>query len=88
VYFTGMLSNQWTVRDFYPLDYLPTGVRLTAYKGDAADLPPRVLQDFLDAVAAGTAAVQVGRVYRFDQIVEAHTDMEQNRAGGKLVVTT
>jgi hypothetical protein len=21
---------------------------------------------------------------RFDQIVEAHTDMEQNRAGGKL----
>ena len=79
-----MLSNQWTVRDFYALDYLPTGVRLTAYKGDAADLPPRVLQDFLDAVAA----VPVGRVYRFDQIVEAHTDMEQNRAGGKLVVTT
>jgi NADPH:quinone reductase-like Zn-dependent oxidoreductase len=34
VCFTGMLSNQWTVRDFYPLDYLPTGVRLTAYKGD------------------------------------------------------
>ena len=83
-----MLSNQWTVRDFYPLDYLPTGVRLTAYKGDAADLPPRVLQDFLDAVAAGTAAVPIGRVYRFDQIVEAHTDMEQNRANGKLVVTT
>jgi len=88
VCFTGMLSNQWTVRDFYPLDYLPTGVRLTAYKGDAADLPPRILQDFLDAVAAGTAAVPIGRVYRFDQIVEAHTDMEQNRVSGKLVVTT
>jgi len=88
VCFTGMLSNQWTVRDFYPLDYLPTGVRLTAYKGDAADLPPQVLQDFLDAVAAGTATVPIGRVYRFDQIVEAHTDMEQNRASGKLVVTT
>jgi hypothetical protein len=27
-------------------------------------------------------------VYRFDQIVEAHTDMEHNRASGKLVVTT
>jgi NADPH:quinone reductase-like Zn-dependent oxidoreductase len=48
---------------------------------------PEMLQDFLDAVAAGTAAVPIGRVYRFDQIVEAHTDMEQNRAGGKLVVT-
>jgi len=31
VCFTGMLSNQWTVKDFYPIDYLPRGVRLTAY---------------------------------------------------------
>jgi NADPH:quinone reductase-like Zn-dependent oxidoreductase len=88
VCFSGMLSNQWTVPDFYPMDYLPTGVRLTAYKGDPPDLPPQVLQDFLDAVAAGTAAVPIGRVYRFDQIVEAHADMEENRASGKLVVTT
>jgi NADPH:quinone reductase len=88
VCFSGFLSNQWIVRDFYPLDYLPTGVRLTAYKGDPPDLPPHVLQDFLDAVAAGTATVPIGRVYRFDQIVQAHTDMEQNRATGKLVVTT
>src|SRR3954462_14903155 len=39
VCFTGMLSNQWTVADFYPIDYLPTGVRLTAYGGEAADPP-------------------------------------------------
>jgi hypothetical protein len=29
VCFTGMLSNQWAVRDFYPLDYLPTGLVVT-----------------------------------------------------------
>jgi NADPH:quinone reductase len=86
VCFTGMLSNQWTVRDFYPIDYLPRGVRLTAYGGDAADLPPQLLQDFLDVVAAGTAAVPVGRVYRLDEIVQAHADMEANRMSGKLVV--
>jgi NADPH2:quinone reductase len=28
VCFTGMLSNEWTVRDFYPIDYIPRGVRL------------------------------------------------------------
>ncbi len=39
VCFTGMLSNEWTVKDFYPIEYLPTGVRLAAYGGDAADLP-------------------------------------------------
>jgi NADPH:quinone reductase len=76
------------VRDFYPIGYLPRGVRPTAYGGGAADLPPPLLQDFLDSVAAGTAAVPIGRVYRFDQTVEAHADMEANRVSGKLVVLT
>ena len=88
VCFTGMLSNQWTVRDFYPIDYLPRGVRLTAYGGEAADLPPPLLQGFLDSLAAGTAVVPIGRVYRIDQVVQAHADMEANRVSGKLVVLT
>lgn len=88
VCFTGMLSNVWTVRDFYPIEYLPRGVRLTAYGGDAGDLPPQVLQDFLDAVAAGTAVVPIDHVYGLDDIAEAHAAMEAGRASGKLVVTT
>jgi NADPH:quinone reductase len=83
---TGMLSNQWTVRDFYPIDYLPRGVRLSAYGGDAADLPAHVLQGFLDAVAAETAVVPTDHVYRFDQIIEAHTAMEAGNTKGKRVV--
>jgi NADPH:quinone reductase-like Zn-dependent oxidoreductase len=63
-------------------------VRLTSYGGDASDLPPEVLQQFLDAVAAGDAVVPVDHVYRFDEIVEAHTAMEAGRGSGKLVVTT
>ena len=86
VCFTGMLSNEWTVRDFYPIEYLPRGVRLTAYGGDATDLPSAVLQEFLDAVAAGQAVVPIHRVYRLDQIAEAHAEMEAGRAAGKLVV--
>lgn len=27
VCFTGMLSNEWTVKDFYPIDYIPSGGR-------------------------------------------------------------
>jgi NADPH:quinone reductase-like Zn-dependent oxidoreductase len=88
VCFTGMLSNVWTVRDFYPIDYLPRGVRLTSYHGEAEDLPQPVLQEFLHAVAAGHVVVPVERVYRFDQIVEAHAAMESGGAAGKLVVTT
>jgi NADPH:quinone reductase len=87
VCFTGMLSNQWTVRDFYPIEYLPRGVRLTAYGGDATDLPVAVLQEFLDAVAGGRATVPIHRAYTLDKIAEAHADMEAGRATGKLVVT-
>ena len=88
VCFTGMLSNQWTVKDFYPIEYIPTGVRLTAYGGDAADLPATVLQEFLDAVAEGSATVPIDHRYDFDQIQQAHADMEAGTAAGKLVVTT
>src|SRR5690606_17580431 len=34
VCFSGMLSNEWTVKDFYPIEYLPKGVRLTGYSGE------------------------------------------------------
>jgi NADPH2:quinone reductase len=88
VCFTGMLSNEWTIRDFYPIEYLPRGVRLAAYGGNAADLPAPVLQGFLDSVTAGTAVVPIGHVYAFDEIVAAHRDMESSRVTGKLVVTT
>jgi NADPH2:quinone reductase len=86
VCFTGMLSNQWIVRDFYPIDFLPRGVRLTAHSGDARDLPAAVLQSFLDAVAAGHLTVPVHRTYTLDEIATAHADMEAGRATGKLVV--
>jgi NADPH2:quinone reductase len=86
VCFTGMLSNHWTVADFYPIEYIPSGVRLTAYGGDAADLPTDVLQAYLDAVSEGRLTVPIHRTYTLDEIAEAHADMEHGRATGKLVV--
>ncbi|SMH43988.1 NADPH:quinone reductase [Rathayibacter oskolensis] len=88
VSFTGMLSDVWTVPDWYPMDFIPNGVRLTAYSGDASDLPAAVLQEFIDAVQAGTATVPIGRTYALDDIADAHRDMEAGTVTGKLVVTT
>jgi NADPH:quinone reductase len=87
VCFTGMLSNQWTVSEFYPIAYLPRGVRLTAYGGEAADLPAGVLQKFLDDVSAGRLTVPIHKVYKgLARVPEAHADMEAGNATGKLVV--
>jgi NADPH:quinone reductase-like Zn-dependent oxidoreductase len=85
VCFTGMLSNKWTVPDFYPIEYIPRGVRLTAYAGDASDLPADVLQAFLDKVDAGRLTVPIHRTYQLDDIATAHADMERGSATGKLV---
>jgi len=86
VCFTGMLSNEWIVPNFYPIAYLPKGVRLTAYGGESADLPADVLQRYLDKIASGQITLGPTNVYRFDDIRKAHADMEHNRAVGKLVV--
>ena len=84
--FTGMLSDEWTIPEFYPMDWLPNGVRLTAYSGEASDLDPATLQDFIDAVAAGRAQVPIGRIYELDDITQAHRDLDAGTIGGKGVV--
>jgi NADPH:quinone reductase-like Zn-dependent oxidoreductase len=84
----GYLSNEWIVPGFYPTGFLPNGVRLAGYGGDASDLPQAVLQDALDAAAAGELAIPLAKTYALDEIATAHADMEANRFAGKLVVAT
>ena len=86
VCFTGMVSDQWTVHEFYPIGYIPTGVRLTAYGGEASDLPRAVLQKYLDDLAAGRVSVAIHRVFNLEEIADAHRTMETNAAVGKMVV--
>jgi NADPH2:quinone reductase len=88
VCFAGMLSNEWTVPDFYPIGYLPSGVRLTGYSGNAGDLPAAVLQRYLDQLAAGTLTLGPTHTYRLTEIREAHRAMEENTVTGKLVGLT
>jgi NADPH:quinone reductase len=87
VCFTGMLSGVWTVPEFYPIEYIPTGVRLTAYGGDASDLPGSVLSEAAEAVRAGALDLPV-KTYTMDQIAQAHDDMEHNRVAARQVVLT
>ncbi|WP_226873668.1 zinc-binding dehydrogenase [Microbispora sitophila] len=86
VCFAGMLSNQWIVRDFYPIGYIPTGVRLTGYSGTSGNLPPEVLQDYLDKLADGRIEVPAPTVYALDDIRRAHADMESDQVIGKIVI--
>ena len=86
VCFARMLSDQWIVPDLCPIDFIPKGVRLTSYAGDAGDLPAPELQQFLDDVAVGNAVVPIDRVYAFDDVRSAHAAMEAGHTMGKSVV--
>ncbi|MET7395913.1 zinc-binding dehydrogenase [Dactylosporangium sp. NPDC005572] len=88
VCFAGMLSNEWLVRDFYPIGYLPRGVRLSAYGGESDDLPQEVLQRCLDRIASNKMSLGPVHTYPLDDIRRAHTDLEQGTKVGKLVGIT
>lgn len=85
---TGMVGDQWAFSDFSPMDAIPTAVSLTTYSGGAEDFMRTPLQDLVQQIEQGTLGPQIGQVFMLDQIVEAHRCMEENRAGGKIVILT
>jgi NADPH:quinone reductase-like Zn-dependent oxidoreductase len=85
---TGMVGDKWSFDNFEPMEVIPTGVSLTTYDGGVADFMRMPLQELVDQVEAGMLRVHVGKVLHLDQIIEAHRLMEENRAGGKIVVLT
>ncbi|WP_409375158.1 zinc-binding dehydrogenase [Streptomyces justiciae] len=86
VCFTGALGGGWTVPDFTPF-MIPSGVRLTSYAGEAADLPAQVFQQQLQAIADGRLNVPVAKSYRgLEQVRDAQADVESGTRPGKHVV--
>ena len=83
---TGMIGNKWSFDDFSPMDVIPTAVNLRTYSGDADDFTLTPLG--APRNRRSTLHVQIGRTFRLDEIVEAHRCMEENKAGGKIVVLT
>ena len=84
---TGSVAAQWSLAEFRPMEVIPTAVRLTTYSG-ADGFMRMPLQRLVEHVSAGALRVPLGRVFGLDEIVEAHRCMEENRAGGKIVVLT
>lgn len=83
---TGILGGSWTMNEFTPMGDIPSLGRLTVYMGDAENLHKDLLQEFIDAVAAGKINLNIDKTFRLDQISEAHGYMESNQAKGKIVV--
>ena len=44
------------------------------------------LNQLAQQIAAGKLKMQIGKTFHLDEIVEAHRVMEENTAGGRIVV--
>ena len=85
---TGIVGNKWSLENFSPMDSIPSAVNLTAYSGGVENFLATPLEKLAKQIKDGTMKIQIGKVFRLDDIVEAHRTMEENKAGGKIVVLT
>jgi NADPH:quinone reductase-like Zn-dependent oxidoreductase len=87
----GWLGGLDPIPDFNPLLQMASGVHLTFFGSfvfgtpgfPLSDVP---LQQIAKDAAAGRLDVKPVRVFRFDEIREAHRAMEANEFSGKMVV--
>ncbi|HEY1996998.1 zinc-binding alcohol dehydrogenase family protein [Paraburkholderia sp.] len=87
----GWLGGLAPIADFNPLLQMPSGVDFTFFGSfvfgtpgfPLSDVP---LQSIAADIAAGKYSAAPSRIFRFDEIREAHRVMEANEANGKMVV--
>lgn len=84
---TGILGNEWTIKEFTPMGDIPSLGRLTVYMGEATNLSQELLQEFILEVERGSIELNIDQVFRLDDIAMAHQYMEANKGKGKLIVT-
>ena len=89
----GWLGGLDPIPDFNPLLQMASGFYLTFFASFVFGAPGFPLSDVpLQQIAADAAAgrvdVKPARIFRFDEIREAHRVMEANEAGGKMVVVS
>jgi NADPH2:quinone reductase len=85
---TGMLSEQWSLTDFAPMEFIPAAVNLTVYDSGQIRIGKEHFQTFINDIEAGHVKLKTGGVFKLEKIAEAHHLMENNAAGGKIVVVT
>ncbi len=88
----GLLDHVASIPDFNPLFQMPhAGVHFSGFVSWSLGTPDCPLseipfQGIVDRVAGGAYKARPAKVFRFEDVREAHRVMEANEAGGKLVV--
>ena len=84
----GSVSGKWAFDDeFSPMVSIPTAVSLTAYHSSAKALIETPLDEIVEQLGTERIKGLIGKVFDgLDKINEAHKCMDEDKAGGKIVV--
>lgn len=81
---TGQLGNQWYLKQFDPImDLAPDSYLTSFYSGNVND---EKLNRLLQLIEEDQIAVEPVRVYRLDQVPQAHQYLESHQSLGKVIV--
>ena len=83
----GLLGGEWEIENFVPGAVIPSTTKLTYFSSSATPMTTDALRVYLTGLEDGTYRMPLDRVFKFDEIQEAHAYMEANSAGGKVVIT-
>ena len=89
----GFLGGGRPIESFDPLRHMPSGVHLSffasAFTFGTQEYPISGIpfQSIVDRTEAGVYRAKPARVFRFEEIQEAHRLMESGQANGKIVVS-
>lgn len=83
---TGILGNEWTIKEFTPMGDIPSLGRLTVYMGESKNLSKGLLQEFINDIETGVIKINIDKVFKLNEVSIAHQYMEDNKAKGKVVV--
>ena len=84
----GSVANKWAFdAGWSPMASIPTAVSLTAYHSSAKAFLETPLDWIIENLGMDNLQHLVGKTFHgLDEIVEAHRCMDEDRAGGKIVV--
>ena len=81
---TGNLGGMFTVRQFDPIKYIPSGVFLTGF---FSNFPTqKAIDSLFSLMREGGIRPQYSRVFALEDIAAAHALLEAGTAGGKIIL--
>lgn len=83
---TGILSEQWSVTEFTPMEWIPATVNLTIYDSGQVRIGGDLFQEFVKDIEKGIIKPVIKRTFNIYEIAQAHRYMEDNSGAGKIVV--